>query len=57
MAAVDSFAVPSRPPGHLPTLQSVSRGRAQVPVDQKPGSRVWSLQFSRQGAFFPSRVF
>lgn len=57
MAAVGSFAVPNCPPGHFPSLLPVSRGRAQVPVDQKPGSRVWSLQFSRQGAFFPSRVF
>uniref|UniRef100_A0A2K6AKM2 Phosphatidylglycerophosphate synthase 1 n=2 Tax=Cercopithecinae TaxID=9528 RepID=A0A2K6AKM2_MANLE len=44
-------------PGHLPTLLPVSGRRAPVPVDQKPGSRIWSLQFSRQGAFFPSRVF
>ncbi|PNI31116.1 PGS1 isoform 7 [Pan troglodytes] len=33
-------------PGHLPTLLPVSRRRAPVPVDQKPGSRIWSLQFS-----------
>uniref|UniRef100_A0A452UD09 Uncharacterized protein n=1 Tax=Ursus maritimus TaxID=29073 RepID=A0A452UD09_URSMA len=43
--------------GHLPSLLPVSRGCAQVPVDPKPGPRVRGLQFPRQGAFFPGRVF
>lgn len=57
MAAVGSSVVPRGPRGHLASLLPVCRGRASLPVDQKPGSRVWRLQLSRQGAFFPSRVF
>jgi hypothetical protein len=56
MAVIGSLAVPNRSSGHLPTLLPMSRGCTQVPVDQKPGSRVWSLQLSCQGTVFPCRV-
>lgn len=56
MAVTGSLVVPNCPSGHLPTLLPLSRGRAQVPVDQKPGPRIRSFQLSREGAFFPSRV-
>ena len=54
MAAVGPSAVPRGP---LAPVLPVCRGRASLPVDQEPGSRVWRLQLSRQGAFFPSGVF
>uniref|UniRef100_A0A5F9CN87 CDP-diacylglycerol--glycerol-3-phosphate 3-phosphatidyltransferase n=1 Tax=Oryctolagus cuniculus TaxID=9986 RepID=A0A5F9CN87_RABIT len=57
MAVAGSLAVPRGSPDHLAALLPVSRGRAQVPVDQKPGSRVRSLQFPHQGAVLPGRVF
>ena len=57
MAAVGPSAVPCSPCGHLASVLPVCGGRASLPVDQKPGSRVWRLQLSCQGAFFSSRVF
>lgn len=56
MAVIGSLAVPNCSSGHLPTLLPMSGGCAQVPVDQKPGPRIWSLQLSCQGAVFPCRV-
>lgn len=56
MAVTGSLAVPNCSSGHLPTLLPMSRGSAQVPVDQKPGPRIWSLQLSRQGALLSCRV-
>lgn len=56
MAVTGSLAVPNCSSDHLPTLLPMSRGCAQVPVDQKPGPGIRSPQLSRQGAFFPCRV-
>ena len=56
MAAAGPFAVPRCPPGRLPALLPVPRGRAQVPVDPKSGAGVRGLQLARQGAVFPRRV-
>lgn len=56
MAVTGSLAVPNCSSGHLPTLLPMSRECAQVPVDQKPGPRIWSFQLSCQGVVFPCRV-
>lgn len=56
MAVTGSLAVPNCSSGHLPTLLPMSRGCAQVPVDQKPGPRIRSFQLSCQGSVLPCRV-
>lgn len=56
MAVTGSLAVTNCSSGHFPTLLPMSRGCAPVPVDQKPGPRIWSLQLSCKGAVFPCRV-